>query len=146
MKNLILAVLIFLPLPAIACDSINLGVRSYHWDRGAVHKDQPQNKGTGLREKHSAIGCTNAFGRWDFLYFKNSKNKDTVFIGDEWRWRQFGRFSINIDYGLFFHGYSDKVPFLPLPLPKLSYETKLVEFNLYILYNKGLAAGLEFPL
>lgn len=144
--RLILLLLAMTAGAAHSCDSINIGLRSYHWDRLSVHKEQPQNKDKGLTEKHVAIGCTNIYGRWDALYFKNSKNRDTLYVGDYWKWKKYGRWRLGADYGIFIHGYSDRVPAVPALLPKIRWESRRFVFNFYVLWTQGVAAGLEFPL
>lgn len=129
-----LALLILL-LPTItnACDSINLGLISHHWDRAQ-----------GYNERHSGIGCTNALGRWDVLYFHNSNRRDSLFVGDYKPLFHVGRLTAGFDYGLV-TGYGEWVA-TPIILPRFQYDAGRVRLNTYILFTEGLAFGLEFDI
>ena len=137
--HLLILLFAFSPLAVRACDSVNLGMRSYHWDRERV-------EAAHYREEHPAIGCTNIVGRWDVLYFRNSRNRHTAFTGDEWRWFEWGHWVVGADWGLFWHGYSDRVPALPAVLPKVKWRTQSFTVNGYLLLTEGIALGLEIPL
>jgi hypothetical protein len=127
-----LALLLLIPGLASACDSLNLGLISHHWDR-----DQ------GYNERHSGLGCTNAFGRWDVLYFRNSNERDSFALFDYKQVRQYGRLTLGYDYGLV-TGYD--WPITPVILPKAQYEIGAMRLNGYILLTEGVALGLEFDL
>ena len=91
-------VLLILLSPAVqACDSVFLGGISYHFDRS---KD--------YNERHHMVGCANAIGRWDVMYFRNSKRRDSFYIGDYKSLIQFRNSDLGVDYGLV-SGYKDRL-------------------------------------
>lgn len=77
------------------------------------------------------------------LWFRNSKRRNSLFVGDYRPMYTTGRLSIGYDYGLI-TGYEWAVT--PIILPRAQYDTGTVRINTYLLLDAGVAIGLEFDL
>lgn len=157
MLAIVVLTALFFPVKANACDWVEIGSVSYHYDRSKDYK-----------EINQTLGCE--INKVAVTYFKNSHDWDSFMIDRSFQIAQGGPLEVGVRLGVV-KGYRDKIPSFskllddrlestlgdgaqsfiedvaPLALPYFRWEyDSRSRLNCYALYTTAIACSMSFEL
>lgn len=129
---------IFFSQKGNTCEYVNIGLWSYHID----------NEDDYYNEVNRRIGCETR--EYNFGYFKNSYNKDSLYLAKDYHLMSVDNVEFGFEYG-FVTGYEEVFPHIEgisvYALPKFSYNLhNKIWIDVYSLWGSGFAWGFKLEL
>lgn len=141
---LLLMAAVFVAQPSEACEFVNVGLWSHHFDNGGVEETEDGY----YNEDNNRLGCETK--NFNVGYFENSYGWDTYYLTKNLYFTDTENLKIGFEYGLV-HGYREKhvnidgVSFMFLPHLDMRI-SKPVWLQFYGLWGEGFAFGFKWEV